>query len=113
MKISIACAVLLVGIAACAVETESQPAQDSTRAQSERLVGLDSDGASAEDATIGDAAASTVPVAGPDELLLPESAASCRRAGGVCTNFHLCFGSGGHSITISCPAAQNVCCVQP
>jgi hypothetical protein len=110
MKISIACVMLLVGIAACAVETESQPAQDSTRAQSEQLVGLDTDSAGAQDGTIADTAASTAPVAGPDELRLPESAASCRRAGGVCVNSHICFGSGRQSIPISCPAAQNVCC---
>jgi hypothetical protein len=152
MRISLACAVLLLGMVACVSDPEPDPVQDSTHASSEASVASVSDSVASEIAPaiackkpdhvckgggvtacclpsmnchtcLGLAAVnaadpdtesqtddSTTTTTVPEELQLPESAASCRRAGGVCTNIHICFGSGRHTIPISCPG-QNACCV--
>ena len=59
--------------------------------------------------TAGPAGAHSEGLSIPDALRL-DSAASCRRAGGVCTSPQLCAGSGGHPNGFKCPAGEQ-CCV--
>jgi hypothetical protein len=102
MRILLACSLLLAGLVACVSGPEPDPAQDSSRAtQESRAVPVADDNAT--DVT----PAETVP-----EDPQPDSAAQCRARGGVCVNFHLCFGSGGLNNGVACPGAGNVCCVQ-
>lgn len=109
MRILLACSVLLLGIVACVSDPEPDPVQDSSSASSEVPVApvVNAPPAGTE-AQTGDGSMAGVGV--PEELQIPESKASCRRAGGVCTSASLCFGSGRDTKPISCPG-QNVCCV--
>ena len=95
MRILLACSMLLVGIVACvnAPDPDTRPEDTDAEVSSQ---------------AVEDTAAQAATV--PDELQLPATAAACRRANGVCTNIHICEGSGRHTKAIKCPG-QNVCCV--
>lgn len=54
----------------------------------------------------------TPELAVPPELQLITPVVTCSSKGGVCTGAALCTGSGGHTVTATCPSGK-VCCVTP